>query len=74
LLGASSDHFTGCPSERSPCDRSVSLERAGERRGEVELVGFNLPTDRRVKIQATDPGELELPLSPEKFRSRRALN
>src|SRR5262249_6276021 len=37
-----------------------------------ELVGYNLPPERRVKIQATDPGEMELTLDPDKFRSRRA--
>jgi len=40
---------------------------------DVELVGYNLPAERTVRIKAGAPGEMDLPVDPEKFRSRRAF-
>jgi len=40
---------------------------------EVVLVGYNLPAAEHVPVKATSPGEMELPLDVEKFRSRRAF-
>ena len=39
---------------------------------EVELFGFNLPAKCAVHVKA-DAGEIEVPVDPEKFRSRRTL-
>jgi hypothetical protein len=36
----------------------------------IELVGFNLPPDSRVPLRATDGPEMQVPLDPEKFRTR----
>jgi len=36
----------------------------------VELVGFNLPAQRTVKVTAGASGEMMLPLDAEKFRAR----
>lgn len=41
--------------------------------GEVELVGWNLPRDARVKVPGGPAGEVVLPLDPERFRARNAL-
>jgi hypothetical protein len=43
---------------------------AANRESEVELVGVNLPAERKVKLTAGAPGEMMLPLDAEKFRSR----
>jgi hypothetical protein len=40
---------------------------------EIELIGFNLPVKCTAKIKAGGAGEMEVPIDPEKFRSRRAL-
>jgi WD40 repeat protein len=74
LLGASPDHFyrlsiggfpyvTGC----FPLSVPASSET------DVQLVGYNLPSDSKIKIKAEKAGETDLPLDPEKFRSRRAF-
>ena len=40
---------------------------------DVELIGFNLPPDRSVRIKAEQPGEIALPVDPEQFRSRKTF-
>ncbi|MCI0535874.1 MAG: hypothetical protein L0Z50_11680, partial [Verrucomicrobiales bacterium] len=73
LLGGSGDHFYRLSIGAFPFVTGVyplSVRANGE--AEVELVGYNLPAERRVKIHATQPGEMELPLDPETFRTRRA--
>ena len=40
---------------------------------EVELIGFYLPPHSTARIKAGDSGEMEVPLDPEKFHSRRTL-
>ena len=39
----------------------------------MELVGFNLPAERKMKIKADKPGEMDLPIDLEKFRARRTF-
>jgi WD40 repeat protein len=74
MLGASADHFyrlsmgtlplvTGC--------YPISVQTNTET--EVELIGFNLPDQRTVKITATKVEEIEVPIDSEKFRARRTL-
>ncbi len=41
---------------------------------EVELVGFNLPPDRHVKIPAGPPGERPVPVDTNRFRLSRPLH
>lgn len=40
---------------------------------EIELAGFNLPPDARVKLAALAPGEHPLPIDGNRFRAARAL-
>ena len=40
------------------------------RESEVELIGFNLPSKCAVKVKPDLAGEMEVPMDPEKFRSR----
>lgn len=74
LLGASSDHFyrlsigefpfvTGC----------FPLSVAANSETEIELIGHNLPPDRKLKVKGDKAGEIELPLDTEKYGSRRAF-
>jgi WD40 repeat protein/mono/diheme cytochrome c family protein len=74
LLGASADHFyrlsvgnfsyvTGFFPPSIPAGKE----------SEVELTGYNLPAEHRPKIKPEKQGEMDLPLDPEKFRSRRTF-
>lgn len=38
---------------------------------EVQLIGVNLPPDRTVRLRVDQAGEQEVPIDPERFRSRR---
>ena len=73
-LGASVDHFYRLSIGEFPYVTGVyPLSVSTNAETEVELVGFNLPADRKVKIKPEKLGELEVPIDLEKFRSRRAL-
>ena len=74
MLGGSKEHFyrlsagdfpfvTGC----FPLSMTTNTEK------QIELIGYNLPTDHRVLMKAGKAGEIDLPLDSEKFRSRRAF-
>ena len=74
MFGASKDHFyrlslgelpyvTGC----YPLGVPANAE------SEVELIGYNLPSDHKVKIKPAKPGEADLPIDPNRFRSRKAF-
>ncbi len=52
---------------------SYPLSVPANRESEVELIGFNLPADRKIKLQAGAPGEMPLPLDLEKVRARRGF-
>ncbi|MHB8520782.1 MAG: c-type cytochrome domain-containing protein [Limisphaerales bacterium] len=73
-FGGSPDHFfrlsvgpfayvTGC----------FPLSVAANGRRPVELIGFNLPKHPQVEVKAEKPGELEVPVDPNRFRLRRPL-
>lgn len=49
------------------------LSVAANKESEVELAGFNLPAQTKVRVKAGADGEVDVPVDPEKFRSRRAL-
>src|SRR5262249_30716053 len=73
LLGASPDHFYRLSIGAFPfVTGAYPLSVRANAEAEVELVGYNLPAERRVKIHPNEAGEMELPLDAEKFRSRRA--
>jgi len=40
---------------------------------EVQLIGFNLPPRAKASVKAGTKGEMEVPIDPEQFRSRRAF-
>src|SRR5207247_5922840 len=39
----------------------------------VQLIGFNLPAESSTLVKAGAGGEMEVPIDPEKFRSRRVF-
>lgn len=49
------------------------LSVAADSECDVQLIGFNLPPDSKVRVKAGKIGETEVPVDPDKFRSRRAL-
>jgi hypothetical protein len=49
------------------------LSIAANKESDVELVGFNLPAQTKVRVKAGAEGEMDVPVDPEKFRSRRVL-
>src|SRR2546422_3272564 len=49
------------------------LSVAAKKETDIELVGYNLPSEHKVKIKAGKTGEMDLPIDPEKFRSRRSF-
>ncbi|HKQ38741.1 MAG TPA: c-type cytochrome domain-containing protein, partial [Verrucomicrobiae bacterium] len=73
-LGASADHFYRLSIGEFPYVTGVyPLSVSTNRDAEVELIGFNLPAEQKVKIKPEKTGELEVPIDLEKFRNRRAL-
>lgn len=73
MLGASGDHFYRLSIGEFPYVTGVYPLSVSTNAEEVELVGFNLPAERKVKIKPEKTGELEVPLDLEKFRNRRSL-
>ncbi len=49
------------------------LSIAANKESDVELIGFNLPEQTRVRVKAGAVGEVDVPVDSEKFRSRRSL-
>lgn len=73
-LGASGDHFYRLSIGALPYvvgAHPIGVGTNGETR--VALLGYNLPSAASVKVAPGKPGEMELPLDPEKYRSRRAF-
>lgn len=74
LLGTSADHYYRLSIGEFPYVTGVyPLSVSTNAEAEVELVGFNLPVDHKVKIKPEKPGEIEVPLDLDKFRNRRTL-
>ena len=73
MLGASPEHFYRLTVGRIPlvtaCYPATAPTNAET---EVELVGFNLPSERKVKLKTGAAGEMEVPIGAE-FRTRRPL-
>ena len=73
-LGASQDHYYRLSIGEFPYVTGVyPLSISTNAEADVELVGFNLPAERTVKVKPEKPGEMEVPLDLEKFRNRRTL-
>lgn len=74
MLGASADHFYRLSIGEFPYVTGVyPLSVSTNAETEIELVGYNLPAERKVKIKPEKTGELDVPIDLEKLRSRRAL-
>lgn len=74
MLAASADHFYRLTAGKLPLVTACYPATLGTNSAaEVELIGFNLPADRKVKVQTAKAGEMEVPIDPEKFRARRTL-
>ncbi|MBI2928270.1 MAG: hypothetical protein HYY24_21585 [Verrucomicrobia bacterium] len=74
LLGGSKDHFYRLSVGALPVVTDffpLSVQAGTET--EVELIGYNLPAARTVKVKPEKPGELDLPLDDTKGRARRPL-
>lgn len=73
-LGGSPGHFYRLSVGEFPVVvGSYPLSVAANTQAEVELVGYNLPAKSAVKFKTEKPGEMEVPLDLEKFRSRKTL-
>ncbi len=74
LLGASPEHFYRLTAGALPYVTGFfPLSVVASAETGVELFGYNLPEDHTLKIKTEEPGELDLPLDPERFRSRRTF-
>lgn len=71
-LGASMEHFYRLTVGTLPYVTSFYPLEIGTNSTELELIGANLP-ETKITIAPEKVGELELPLDPEKFRTRRML-
>ncbi|MSU61543.1 MAG: hypothetical protein EXS31_03960 [Pedosphaera sp.] len=74
LLGGSADHYYRMTVGALPFVTGVyPLSVSSGTENNVELVGYNLPEDLRLKLTAREPGEMDVPLDLEKMRVRRPL-
>lgn len=72
ILGASVDHFYRLSIGEFPyVIGCYPLSVQTNSQAGVELIGYNLPKEKQLKINASKAGEMDLPLDLEKFRSRR---
>jgi WD40 repeat protein len=53
---------------------SFPLSVPANRESEVELIGYGVPGETKVKLRAGKEGEVAVPIDADKFRSRRSLN
>ena len=75
VLGSSPEHFYRLSIGSFPfIIACYPLSVPAQSETAVELLGYNLPADREVTFKTSKPGEMEIPLDREKFRSRRSFN
>jgi WD40 repeat protein len=75
MLGGSKEHFYRLSIGEFPFVTGFypSSSRTNSE-AEIELIGYNLPAEHKIKVTPpTKPGEMDLPIDAEKFRSRRAF-
>ena len=73
-FGGSAEHFFRLDAgELAFVTGTFPLSVGANHEGEVELTGFNLPADRKMKVTAAGPGEMPIALDPAKFRHRAGL-
>lgn len=74
FLGASGEHFYRLSIGALPYVTAFfPLSVAANQEADVQLIGFNLPETAEVRVKAGAPGEMDLPLDPDRFRSRRSM-
>jgi len=74
LMAGSSDHFYRLIVGELPyVTASYPFSLGTNSEAEVELIGANLPTERKVHVKTAGMGEIDLPLNSNKFRTRRTL-
>ena len=72
MLGSSAEHFYRLTVGALPVVSAVfPLSVPTNSDSEVQLLGVNLPQPATVRVHAGGPGEVEVPLDPDKFRARR---
>ncbi|HEV8542058.1 MAG TPA: c-type cytochrome domain-containing protein, partial [Verrucomicrobiae bacterium] len=73
-LGGSQDHFYRLTIGELPYVTAVSPLAVGTNtETEVELIGANIPPGQKLKVVSHATGENDLPLDPERYRTRRTL-
>ena len=73
-MGGSAEHFYRLTAGALPIVTACyPLSVPANAESEVDLIGFNLPPDSRVKVKAGAVGEMPLMPDPTKFRSRRGF-
>src|SRR6266850_2996029 len=71
---ASKEHFYRLSVGSFPVvDGCFPLGIPANKESDVELIGFNLSSNNIDHLKAGAPGEMGVPIDPEKFRSRRSL-
>jgi WD40 repeat protein len=74
MLASSADHFYRLSVGALPVVASVfPLSIGTNTEADLQLIGFNLPANATAHVKTAAPGEVDVPLDPEKFRSRRAF-
>ncbi|HKI70771.1 MAG TPA: hypothetical protein VKA81_00210, partial [Verrucomicrobiae bacterium] len=74
LLGGSTDHFYRLSIGAFPYVTGFfPLSVPSSKESDVELIGYNLPPEHKVKVKAEGSNEIELPRDVERFRSRRVF-
>jgi hypothetical protein len=74
MLGGSVEHFYRLSIGPFPYVTSYfPLSVGANRETEAELIGYNLQPGAKVRIKAEKPGEIDLPINPDEFRTRRTF-
>jgi len=74
MLGASKDHFYRLSIGALPCVTGVFPVSVGTNaETDVELIGFNLPANARVRLKSGGAGEMDVTIDTEQFRPQRAF-
>jgi mono/diheme cytochrome c family protein len=73
-LGGSAEHFYRLTAGALPfVTACYPLSVSAGRETEVQLVGYNLPAGAAVKVKPAEAGEIDLPIDPAQYRSRRGF-
>jgi hypothetical protein len=74
MLGASKDHFYRLSIGALPSVTGVfPLSVGTNAETEIELIGFNLPANAKVRVKGSSAGEMDVTIDSEQFRPQRAF-